>query len=152
MRIDANIIRGNMMIRLAIKDDAPRILVLLQEILRYHKELYPDRFKWESKYGIKEIETLIDKKFIYVYDDMTIKGYVIGWQEGDVFFVDDLCVDSEYRSQSIGTQLMHYIIEQAKSNHLLAVDLNVWSKNIGAMKFYMNLGFETLKYTLTYKL
>lgn len=141
-----------MMIRLAIKKDAPYILKLLQEILKHHKEMYPERFNFESKYGIPEIEALIDEGSIYVYDDDVIKGYVIGWVENDVFFVDDLCVDPTYRSHQVGTQLMHYIIEKSKKDHLLSVDLNVWSKNIGAMKFYTNLGFETLKYTLTYKL
>ncbi len=47
---------------------------------------------------------------------------------------------------------MLFVMDFGKEQGYQAIDLNVWSKNIDAMRFYLDLGFEPLIQVLTYKL
>ena len=67
----------------------------------------------------------------------TVQGYVIGWgTDVNTFYVDDLCVDPPHRSHKIGTRLMLFVMDLGKEQRYKAIDFNVWSKNIDAMRFY----------------
>lgn len=78
---------------------------------------------------------------------------MIGWgTDVNTFYVDDLCVDPSHRSHKIRTKLMLFVMDFGKEQRYKAIDFNVWSKNIDAMRFYLDLGFEPLKQVLTYKL
>lgn len=137
------------MIRTAEIKDIPRIHALLKDILAMHKRLYPDRFEGDSKYGLQEIEEILNTKTVFVFEDEEVKGYLIGWKEGNIFFVDDLCVDSSYRRNHVGSQLMAYAQTYAKKIGCTHFDLNVWVDNVDAIAFYEKLGFKPLKKVLT---
>ena len=60
-------------------------------------------------------------------------------------YIDDLCVDSTQRGQHIGTALYEHVLGEAKKEGCVAVTLNVWCLNEGAMRFYEKLGMKPLK-------
>lgn len=141
------------MIRNANLMDAPRIHELLKNILQLHKELYPERFPAESKYSLEEVESLISdpKKIVYVYEEDRVEGYVIGILQDSYIFVDDLCVAPSMRGKAVGEQLMDAISNHARSLELDEIQLNVWEKNTGAIRFYEKLEFVPLKRVLSKK-
>ena len=142
------------MIRLAVEKDASRILSLLELILQLHKSLYPKRFEnISSKYNLDDVIDLIFSRriWVYEYDDMVV-GYIIGWAEGDVYFVDDLMVDPEYRRCGIGGMLLDYISDMAFRLGCNEIQLDVWLENESAIEFYVDGGFEVLKYRMFKKI
>lgn len=142
------------MIRLAVEKDASRILSLLELILQLHKSLYPKRFEnISSKYNLDDVIDLIFSRRIWVYEyDGMVVGYIIGWAEGDVYFVDDLMVDPEYRRRGIGGMLLDYISDMAIRLGCNEIQLDVWLENESAVEFYVDGGFEVLKYRMFKKI
>lgn len=63
----------------------------------------------------------------------------------DTCHVSFLAVMPDARSKGIGTQLMDYAIEFAKSKKLPKLSLNVVGSNTGAIRLYERLGFHTEK-------
>ena len=57
----------------------------------------------------------------------------------------DVVVSEKARRKSVGTKLIQFIINEAKSiNYIEQLHLKVNSKNIGAIKFYIKLGFKKI--------
>jgi len=54
-------------------------------------------------------------------------------------YIDDLCVDQNYRGHGIGKKLYEYVVDYAGENGFYNVTLNVWADNTAALKFYESL-------------
>ena len=67
-------------------------------------------------------------------------------------YIDDLCVDKEYRGHHIGEELYKYVLDYAKKNNCYNVTLNVWYDNKPALAFYEKMGLSPLKICLEKKL
>lgn len=142
------------MIRRAELKDAYTIHKLLQSILKLHHDLYPERFSGTSKYSLEQITTMIESESldIFVYDQDSVLGYIISERKDTYLYIDDLCVDENARGQAIGQQLVKRVLEQAKTLQIPEVQLNVWNKNVAAIRFYEALDFEPLRTILVKKL
>lgn len=129
------------------------------QVQSIHAHGRPDIFKvGAKKYTDEELNAIIDddKSPIYVFDhDGVIVGYAFCiYQETvetaqlyhrKVLYIDDLCVDSNYRKQGIGKQLYQYVLKVAYENDCDSVTLNVWSLNESALHFYQKMGMAPLK-------
>lgn len=67
-------------------------------------------------------------------------------------FVDDLCVEVGHRGQGVGTCLMLAVMELARARGMQSVELNVWSFNESALRFYESLGMQSMRTQLELKL
>ena len=88
-------------------------------------------------------------KYIVVADlDSKVIGYlsIICYtnENNSYLYLDDFCVDSNYRGKGIGTKLIEWIISYAKENGIGILKLHVDENNITALSFYNKLGFITL--------
>ena len=63
----------------------------------------------------------------------------------DYLDIDEFCVNEAYRRQGIGTQLMWFIRDYAKSEGLNRIELNMWEFNENALAFYESVGFVTYR-------
>lgn len=106
------------------------------------------------------MKELIKTHHIFIYEyDSHIAGYIdikIEYQMhhcDKVAEVIEFCVDSNYRSQKIGSKLFEYIKEYAKLNDCAILDLTTNQKRHRAHKFYENHGMNQThyKYTLDLK-
>ena len=150
------------MIRRAEKKDMQRLNELLYLVQALHAEARPDIFKiGAKKYTDEELSAIIanDDTPIFVWEtDGVIAGYAfciyqLTRETGQVFrrktlYIDDLCVDPEFRRQGVGTKLYRYVLDTAANNNCDSVTLNVWSVNPGAVAFYRSLGMAPLKTTM----
>ncbi|MBQ1897537.1 MAG: GNAT family N-acetyltransferase, partial [Ruminococcus sp.] len=69
-----------------------------------------------------------------------------------VLYIDDLCVDEQYRRRHIGKKLYDYVLDTARENGCDSVTLNVWSVNPSAEQFYRKMGMQPLKTYMETKL
>lgn len=148
-----------MEIRRATVKDTDAINALLRQVLEVHHKGRPDIFKSDTKkYTDEELEKIIsdDSKSIFVaLDGDIVKGYAFCVFQQYInnniltdiktLYIDDLCVDKNFRGQHIGKQLYEYVIDFAKKNGCYNVTLNVWSCNENALRFYEKCGLVPQK-------
>ena len=147
------------MIRRAEIKDIPKILDLLKQVNLVHHYGRPDIFKVGTKYSEIDLKELVldDNKPIFVYVDDTdeVLGYCFCqfiYHENDAIltdvktlYIDDLCVDEDKRGLGIGKNLYNYVVEFARQKGCYNLTLNVWSRNLSAIKFYEKVGLVPQK-------
>ena len=79
---------------------------------------------------------------------VAVAGYRISqslaW--GKFLYVDDLVTDEGRRSQGIGKQLLHWLIDEAKRNGCAEFHLDSGTQRKDAHRFYEREGMELLAY------
>ena len=156
---------NQMTIRRANKNDIPRLLELLEQVLQIHADIRPDIFiPGTTKYTNEELSQMIkdDTRPIYVAADENDNclGYAFCQLREQPFsnnmvpftslFIDDLCVDASTRGQHIGEKLFVHVKEEAKRLGCYEVTLNVWAGNTSAEKFYEKMGLKTKEQQMEY--
>lgn len=79
-----------------------------------------------------------NKTRIMIWEDIVLITFLS-------IYLDDLCVDENYRGKHIGKKLYDAVLELAKEKHCYNVTLNVWHLNESALKFYEKCGMKPLK-------
>ena len=154
-----------MNIRRAVEKDIPRLIDLLEQVLKIHADIRPDIFiPGTTKYTKDELTEMMkdDLKPIFVAADEEdiCQGYAFCQLREQPFstnmvpftslFIDDLCVDEKTRGQHIGEQLFEYIKTEAKRLGCYEVTLNVWTGNTAAERFYEKMGMKTKERQMEY--
>ena len=154
-----------MNIRRASEKDIDSLIKLLQEVLEIHANIRPDIFiSGTTKYTRDELLQKIanDEEPIYVAvnENDDVMGYAFCALRNQPFstnmvpfkslYIDDLCVDSNYRGQHIGEQLFEYVKAEAKRLGCYEITLAVWAGNDGAERFYDRIGFKTKERIMEY--
>lgn len=155
------------MIRRAEKGDLAAINSLLNQVLSVHANIRPDIFiPGTKKYTDNELLELFadDTKPVFVYEDengnvlghafcamQETKG-IINMHDSRELYIDDICVDEEYRGKHIATALYEYVLEYAKSENFDRITLNVWEGNDSARSFYESMGMFPRKTMMEIKL
>lgn len=153
------------MIRRAEIGDINAINDLLCQVLDIHAAGRPDIFRsGVKKYSDAELVEMIrdDNTPIFV---SVLDGAVVGYafciykqikdnpilKDAKILYIDDLCVDQGHRGQHVGQELYHFALQEAKNNSCDRVELNVWSLNSSAMKFYERCGLTPQKIMMEIK-
>ena len=147
------------MIRKATHKDIPRILELLSQVNDVHAEGRPDFFiKGKRKYNEEDLLKIINDDTTPVFvceknDD--IKGYAFcviqdlsqcdNLRPDKSLYIDDICVDENYRRHGVGKMLYEHVLQFAKEEKCFNVTLNVWANNPGAQAFYESMGMTVQK-------
>ena len=147
-----------MNIRRAKEKDIPKMIDLLNQVLELHANIRPDIFvPGTTKYSTEELAEMLKDEgkpiFAAVDDSDTLIGYAfcqIKEQPKREYmvpfksiFIDDLCVDANFRGQHIGESLFEFVKEEARKLGCFEVTLNVWAGNDGAERFYEKMGMKT---------
>ncbi len=147
------------MIRRATHNDIPRILELLSQVNDVHAEGRPDFFiKGKRKYEKGELLKIINDDITPVFvceDNYDVKGYAFcviqdlsqcdNLRPNKSLYIDDICVDKNYRRHGVGRKLYEYVLQFAKEEKCFNITLNVWAKNPGAQAFYESMGMTVQK-------
>lgn len=147
------------MIRRARVSDIERLDHILFQVQDVHANGRPDIFKkGAKKYNDEQLTAIIndDQRPIFVYtdDNDMVLGYAFciyeyvennSMHKMKTLYIDDLCVDENYRRKHVATYLYHYVLQEASNNDCYRVTLNVWCLNGSAMKFYEKMGMNKLK-------
>jgi ribosomal protein S18 acetylase RimI-like enzyme len=138
-------------IRSAVSDDSDAVYRLLRIIADLHKSGRPDIFEGlVSKYTPDEVKErlLSDENGVFVSEtNGIVSGYIFceirNEGNGKTLYIDDLCVDPEFRRCGVATALMNHARTYAKDNECRMLMLNVWEFNESALDFYESMGFIT---------
>lgn len=145
-------------IRNAEQSDRISLNELFSEELEYHKKLMPDRFnvpetlideswldsviKSENEYlGVLEIDHKIVGAILYKIK--TTPNDII-LNERRYGYIQEMIVTESERRKGFGKKLMDHAIEDLIGLGIKEIELNIWEDNESGMKFYKNLGFETI--------
>ena len=60
-------------------------------------------------------------------------------------YIDDICVDENYRRHGVGKKLYEHVLQFAKEEKCFNITLNVWAKNPSAQAFYESMGMTVQK-------
>ena len=147
------------MIRKATHNDIPRILELLSQVTDVHAEGRPDFFiKGKRKYNEEDLLKIINDDTTPVFvceENDDIKGYAFcviqdlsqcdNLRPDKSLYIDDICVDENYRRHGVGKKLYEHVLQFAKEEKCFNITLNVWAKNPGAQAFYESMGMTVQK-------
>lgn len=154
-----------MNIRRASEKDIDSLIKLLQEVLEIHANIRPDIFisgttKYTRSDLLEKLANDDEPIYVAVDDNDEVMGYAFCVLRQQPFstnmvpfkslYIDDLCVDSNYRGQHIGEQLFEYVKAEAKRLGCYEVTLAVWAGNDGAEKFYEKIGMKTKERIMEY--
>ena len=146
-------------VRRAIPEDTERLLELLLQVEGVHQKGRPDLFRVNgTKYTASELVEIVSNDstpvFVAVHNG-TVVGYIFciitEVKNSTMLFdnktvhLEDVCVDESCRGMGIGSVLMEYVTEWAKSVGCTRMDLDVWEFNDGARRLYERCGFTTQK-------
>lgn len=145
------------MIRFAQADDLPDICRIRRQVHKVHTDGRPDIYREpenpeafdqllrnifsEDNYRLMVYETERRTAAYALIRLITTEGSCMK-QDRFSYFIDEFGVDEDCRRHGIGTALMNAIFEQAKKNHAASVDLDVWTFNEAAERFYRSLGMK----------
>lgn len=137
-----------MNIRIATKQDIDQVFRLYLQGFKIHYEKGTEEFKNKNKERIKQdLIDMIDNpnEIIFVIEDNSIIiGYAlikIEQRLSKIIWIDEIVIDEEHRKKGNGRKLINKIYEFAKENDCKKVELNCWSFNEDAIKFYEKMGF-----------
>lgn len=150
-------------IRKAIEKDVDALYQLLTDVQQLHADGRSDIFiGGTTKYTKEQISKIIANDNTPVFVAVDQSDLAIGYafclieQTGGTFnlnaiknfYIDDLCVQKEYRGKGIGKAIYNYLLTVAKEYGCYHLTLNVWHLNENALKFYQKLGMKPLKTTM----
>jgi ribosomal protein S18 acetylase RimI-like enzyme len=139
--------------------DSVEIAFLNRDIQILHNSMYPWRFK-EFDFGpvndfFKNMIGSENHYFFIIKDNSQALGYIwfeIREYQENAFlnayksiFVHHLSIAIEYQNQGLGKQLMNKVRDFANERDIKRIELDYWSSNESAKKFYEKIGFNTYR-------
>ena len=144
------------MIRNMLLDDYEKIKYIYYQVHKLHCDSREDIYIDEDPIPLEYFKTFVDDPFNFniVYEeDGNILGLLVANKIGSnpsisfarkrtVMFIDTIAVLEDYRGKGIGKKLYYYLKDYALKERIDAIELNVWSFNESAIKFYESLGMS----------
>lgn len=122
---------------------------LWRELTQRHRDIYDDPTIGGSDSGGEFDLHLARPQLAGVWvaevnaDIVGLSGLLV---EGDGGEIDPMVVSSAYRSQGIGRQLLDHVVEEAKKRGVRFLSVRPVARNIEAISFYFEAGFQVLGY------
>jgi len=136
-------------IRLAVKEDMPRVLELIQELATFEKEpeavevsvsdLEKDGFGTQPKFTcfVLEVDHIIEG-IALVYPRYST------WK-GEVLHLEDLIISKKSRGKGLGSQLLDTVVKYGKDLGVKRICWDVLDWNEPAIKFYESKGANVMR-------
>lgn len=139
-----------MLIREANKNDVDsNLLKLYIEGFNMHysqrKDIFSNKEIEELKNNlINLLENLNEIIFVIDKNDDIIGYAALQFKDKTTksIWIDEIIIDNNYRNNGYGKDLINEIFKFAKENDCQRIELNCWSFNADALKFYDKLGFK----------
>lgn len=152
------------MIRLATDGDFAQISAMLRDIHRAHARAEPSYYKdLDEVMTEKDFRAEVAAGHVMVLEeDGVVKGYAIFAdmliqnhpiiKDQKILMIDDICVLASERGRGVGRRLFGHIEKHARAHDYTSIDLNVWTFNLDAHKFYRSMGMRDTRVRMTKEL
>jgi len=148
----------NYTFRKATIADYEAILELKIQVHDFHVGNRPDFFSdTENPFDKSIFQELLEfpEIQVFVVEDMNrIYGYavtkILKFENNPIindqrrYFIEDICIDINFRKKGIGSFLMKELESICKSEGYTSLELNVWAFNTSAIDFYEEFGMKTI--------
>ncbi|MEC9492482.1 GNAT family N-acetyltransferase [Flexistipes sp.] len=138
-------------VRKACKKDIDKMLCLLKELFRMESVDFDRKTQYKGLLFLMENENRaaafvaeLDKEIIGM---CTIQTLISTAKTSYTAYIEDLCVDSDYRNEGIGGSLLEYCEKWCIKNNIAGIHLLADGKNKKALNFYKKNGWKTTDYT-----
>ena len=147
------------MVRFAEEADLPRVNELRRQVSDLHAKGRPDIFKpgfcRELQDRVYDLWRGEESDVIVAEKDGVICGMAsveyLTKQESPycharrIYYITEFGVDEAFRRRGVGRELMDFMSADAKAKGFSSIELDMWSFNESALKFYEALGFRTFR-------
>ena len=143
------------MIREMNLNDYEDVRILVKQIHELHlsnrPDIYNDGESFPKEYFEKVLSDANNLNYVYVENKKIVGVLNATLQHTNplpiikprtYYFIENLVVDKNHRRKGIAKKLFHYLTLKAKENNIDSIELNVWSFNIEAIKFYESMGMN----------
>lgn len=137
---------------------------LMQQIHKLHVDARPDMYRNIDPMSVDDFHRTVSDSSIVSFvaeKDGKVIGYCDGYLKMSnnrvmtgkkVFFVDDICIDTNKQNSGIGKMLLEEMKSQARRLGAESIELMVWSFNENAIGFYKHMGMTERSSVLEQKL
>ena len=146
-----------MNIRAAAEGDIDALAALNSDVQGLHVTLFPDRFKETDPDEVAGwFQSVLEKpcfRTLIALADEAPAGYIVlrikerqehaFCKAHKLLYVDQISVRHDYRNQGVGRALLEAAKAVASAEGLQRLELDVWSENTEAKRFFAAQGFVT---------
>ena len=143
--------KGEVYVRKACKNDIDKMLNLLKELflmegVDFDRESQYNGllFLMENEHRAAAFVAELSKEIVGM---CTIQTLISTAKASYTAYIEDLCVDSDYRSKGVGGKLLEYCEIWCINNNINKIHLLADGRNKKALNFYKKNGWETTDYT-----
>ena len=147
------------MIRIGTLEDVEVVNIIRKEVNDLHVKNEPSIFKgfsFELQEHVKEYVGNLEEKILLVYEnDGEICGYAMlefitkpensYIHELKFLKIEELGVSHKHRGRGFGKEIIIKVKEIAKEKGYNQIQLDAWTFNESALKFYLKNGFQTFR-------
>ena len=143
------------MIREMNLNDYEDVRILVKQIHELHlsnrPDIYNDGESFPKEYFEKVLSDANNLNYVYVENKKIVGVLNATLQHTNplpiikartYYFIENLVVDKNHRRKGIAKKLFNYLTLKAKENNIDSIELNVWSFNTEAIKFYESMGMN----------
>lgn len=146
-------------VRYARADELERVNELREQVSELHAEGRPDIFRpgfcAELREHVHELYESENSDVIVACMDGVVCGFAavtyVDRPESPYmcarryYRIEEFGVDAAFRRRGVGTALISFCRDEAAKKGFVRVELDVWSFNEDAVKFYEAIGFSTIR-------
>jgi len=154
------------MVRFAEEKDLPLVNELRRQVSELHVKGRPDIFKpgfcRELQDRVYEMYRSGDSDVIVAERDGTVCGMAcveyLNKQESPynrerrIYYVTEIGVDAAFRRRGVGRELLEFMRDDAKAKGFTRIELDMWTFNEEALRFYEAIGFRTFRRFMAWEL
>lgn len=143
------------MIREMNLNDYEDVRILVKQIHELHlsnrPDIYNDGESFPKEYFEKVLSDANNLNYVYIENKKIVGVLNATLQHTNplpiikprtYYFIENLVVDKNHRRKGIAKKLFSYFTLKAKENNIDSIELNVWSFNTEAIKFYESMGMN----------
>ena len=143
------------MIREMNLNDYEDVRILVKQIHELHlsnrPDIYNDGESFPKEYFEKVLSDANNLNYVYVENKKIVGVLNASLQYTNslpiikprtYYFIENIVVDKNHRRKGIAKKLFSYLTLKAKENNIDSIELNVWSFNTEAIKFYESMGMN----------
>ncbi|TYC03610.1 MAG: GNAT family N-acetyltransferase [Kosmotoga sp.] len=138
-------------VRKACKKDIDKMLNLLKELFLMEGVDFDRETQYRGLLFLMENDNRATAFVAELHEKIigmcTIQTLISTAKASYTAYIEDLCVDSDYRSKGIGGRLLEYCEIWCINNNITSIHLLADGKNKKALNFYKKNGWETTDYT-----
>ena len=143
------------MIREMNLNDYEDVRILVKQIHELHlsnrPDIYNDGESFPKEYFEKVLNDANNLNYVYIENKKIVGVLIVAIQHTNplpiikprtFYFIENIVVDKNHRRKGIAKKLFSYLTLKAKENNIDSIELNVWSFNTEAIKFYESMGMN----------